>query len=237
MQSDMMLPVGSNQMHVRVARPPTPDLLPGIVLIHHRGGIDKFTARSAERLAANGFHVAAPNLFHRRPPGEDTAESRKHLSDGEVVADIAAAVDYLRSLPTQVRGDALAIMGHCMGGRMAYLGAAANPHFKAAVVLYGGGILRGEGEGRPAPIELTKNISGPVLGLFGKEDTNPSPADVAAIDAALTEAKIRHAFHSYEKAGHAFQNFEDKERYRHDAAEDAWKRIIAFLKAELQPSA
>jgi len=231
--SDITVTVGGSPMTVLVARPPVPTPCPAVVLTHHRGGIDEFTQRTAERLAANGFIAAAPRFYHRRPAGEDTAVSRQSLNDAEVVADIAAVVDHLRA-DRSVRAAALAIMGHCAGGRMAFLGAASNPHFKAAVVFYGGNIFKGEGAGRPPPIELAGNIRGAMLGLFGKEDTNPSPADVAAIDAELTRLGIRHQFHSYDGAGHAFQNFTDKTRYRQAVAEDAWAKALAFLKGELR---
>src|SRR5258708_28996327 len=203
MRSNLPLPVAQSKRGFRVPHPRPREPCPAIVLMHHRGGLDTFTSRSAMRLAENGFHVAAPHLYHRRPPGEDTGASRKSLTDADVLADIGAVVEHLRA-SREVRADAIAIMGHCMGGRMAYLGAASIPHVKAAVVLYGGGIRQGEGEGRPAPIELTKNIRGPVLGLFGQDDTNPSPADVEAIAAELKRPPLRHKFHSYGGARHRF---------------------------------
>jgi len=232
MLSDVTLNVGGSPMTVLVARPPVPMPCPAVVLTHHRGGVDDFTQRTAERLAANGFIAAAPRFYHRRPAGEETAVSRQNMNDAEVVSDIAAVVDHLRA-DAGVRGESLAIMGHCAGGRMAFLGAASNAHFKAAVVFYGGNIFNAEGAGRPAPIALAKDIRCPVLGLFGKEDTNPSPADVAAIAAELTRLGVRHQFHSYDGAGHAFQNFTDKARYRQAVSEDAWARALAFLKGEL----
>src|SRR5258708_39730361 len=126
MRSELTLPVGQSQMRVLVAQPPTPEPCPAIVLMHHRGGLDTFTSRSAMRLAENGFHVAAPHLYHRRPPGEDTGASRKSLTDADGPADIGAVGQHLRA-SREVRADAIAIMGHCMGGRMAYLGAASIP--------------------------------------------------------------------------------------------------------------
>jgi carboxymethylenebutenolidase len=200
--------------------------------MHHREGVDEFTRRSAARLADNGFLTAAPNVYHRRPAGEDPMVSRKAMNDAELVADVDAVVAHLGGR-SDVRPDAIAIMGHCAGGRMAYLGAASNPRLAAAVVLYGGGIMRAEGDGRPTPFDLTKNIKGPVLGLFGKEDTNPSPADVARISAELARHNIRHEFHSFDGAGHAFQNFANPEVYRKDQSEAAWAMLLEFLKREL----
>ena len=55
-----------------------------------------------------------------------------------------------------------------MGGRVSYLMAGVNPEIKVAAVLYGGGIF--QGEGGPAPIDLTPNIKCPVAVFDGELD-------------------------------------------------------------------
>jgi carboxymethylenebutenolidase len=233
MSREITVQVGASPMSIFIAEPQGAGPHPAVVVIHHRDGVDEFTRVFCERLAKNGFAGVAPNLYHRRPADEDSRASRQALTDGEVVADINATVTALQAQKS-VRGDRLAILGHCMGGRMAYLGAASNPGFKAAGVFYGGGIFRVEGEGRPAPFALTGNIKCPVLGGFGREDTNPPPADVERISAELTKFGIRHDFKIYDGAGHAFQNFSSPETYRETASEDVWARLVPFLRAELK---
>jgi carboxymethylenebutenolidase len=220
-------------MPVLIAAPAGTGPHPAVVLMHHREGVDEFTRRSAERLAENGFLTAVPNVYHRRPAGEDPIASRKAMNDAELVADIDATFGHL-AVRSDVRPDAIAIMGHCAGGRMAFLGAASNSRFRAAVVLYGGGTMRGEGHGRPAPFELMKNLKCPVLGLYGREDTHPSPAEVETISAELARHSIRHKFHTFEGAGHAFQDFMRPEYYRKDQAEAAWAMLLDFLNRELK---
>jgi carboxymethylenebutenolidase len=68
-----------------------------------------------------------------------------------------------------------------------------------------------------------------VIGFYGKDDENPSPDDVTKIDAKLTELGITHEFHSYEGAGHAFQNFTNPASYRAAATEDSFAKMIAWL--------
>jgi carboxymethylenebutenolidase len=85
------------------------------------------------------------------------------------------------------------------------------------------------GDGATPPIEMAGNIPCPVMGVFGNEDQNPSPADVADLDAALTEARVPHEFHQYDDAGHGFQDFMNPERYREVQAKDAWAKIRVFL--------
>jgi carboxymethylenebutenolidase len=198
---------------------------PTLLVMHHRWGLDDFTQKVIERLNENGFIAGAPRLY-RRPDGEDTGESMKHLDDDEIIADIKTAAVYLQAQPKAKRG-AEGIMGHCMGGRHSFLGAACHP-FKGAAMLYGGSVNSGR-NGKPAPLTRAASINCPILGFFGKDDKNPSPNDMAEIDAELTRLGKKHEFHAYDGAGHAFQNFND-ERYRPAASEDAWRRYLAFFR-------
>ncbi len=89
------------------------------------------------------------------------------------------------------------------------------------------------GPGTPPAIELAGNINCPVAGFFGNEDENPSPEDVDDYEAALAAAGVAHEFHRYDNAGHAFQSFGNPDRYHHDASEDAWDKVLAFMRENL----
>ena len=230
MASETTLTVDGSPMRVVVTAPAGAGPHKAVLLAHHRDGIDKFTLGVAARLAENGILAVTPNFYHRRPADENPHESVTKLKDSEMRADIDATVAAMKKMPN-VRADAIGIIGHCLGGRTSFLGAATNDTFKASVILYGGGILVARGDG-PPPFDFGKNIKCPVLGLFGKDDQNPKPEDVAKVSAELKKHDIRHDFHIYDGAGHAFQN-PDGERYRPQQSEDAWKRLLAFLKSEL----
>ncbi len=73
-----------------------------------------------------------------------------------------------------------------------------------------------------------------MMGIFGKDDQNPSPDDVADLDAALNAAGVEHAFHSYDGAGHGFQDFNNPERYREAQTKDSWEKIFEFLDRHLK---
>ncbi len=230
MVNTVSIPAQGGKMDVLLGVPEGADPFPTIVVAHHRWGLDPFTRKVIERLNANGFVAGAPNLYHRRPAGEDTAESMKFLDDEEMIADVKTATAFLQS-QKQAKPGAEGMMGHCMGGRVAFLGAASHP-FKAAVMLYGGSINIPRAPGKPVALTRAAGVTCPLLGFFGKEDKNPSPADMAAIDAELTRLGKKHEFHAYDGAGHAFQNFQD-ERYREAASEDAWRRYVAFFRETL----
>ncbi len=226
------LKVGTGAMEMTVARPDDADRHPAVLVCHHRGGVDDFTRYALVRLAEIGLVAAAPNFYHRRPQGEDPVASMKHLDDNELVADINAAVAHLVEMPS-VRADRVGTVGHCLGGRTSYLALVYNPVFMAAALLYHGNIFEARGAGMVAPVELTAKIHCPVLGLFGADDKNPSPEATGRLAEIFTGHGIRHEFHTYSDTGHAFQDFHDPGHYRQASADDAWAKLLAFLRREM----
>jgi carboxymethylenebutenolidase len=87
-----------------------------------------------------------------------------------------------------------------------------------------------------APIDLTADLRCPLLGLFGAEDTNPDPAQVATIEAALREHGKEHEFHTFADAGHAFFSV-DRPHYRVEAAKEGWKLVWDFFGRHLATTA
>jgi carboxymethylenebutenolidase len=203
--------------------------VPGVVVIQHGPGLDRFIEDRVEDLARHGYAAAAPDLYHRQPAdGADMMTRIGRLTDREIVDDVDATIAHLRGL-RDARVSDLAVLGFCMGGRVTFMLAGARPEaWRAAGVFYGGSIMRPWGDS-PTPFALTPQISCPVAGFFGAEDTNPSPDDVNKIDAELTRFGKPHEFHMYDGAGHAFLNFSNAERYRPGPAKDAWEKMLTFL--------
>ena len=220
--------VDGSPMRILIATPEGGGPFPAVVLMYHRAGIDEFTEDRAERLAAEGFIAAVPEVFHRWPDADDLLE---RLDDGELTADINATVTHVKGL-AECNGK-LGIGGHCMGGRMAFLGAEVSDAFSAATVFYSGNMFKVWGKGEKTPFEMLDRVICPVAGFFGNDDKNPSPDDVNKIDAALTELGVEHEFHRYDGAGHAFQNFTRADVYREAAENESWAKAVAFLKAKL----
>ena len=212
----------------------------GMVWIHHMPGYDRETKEFVRRLAVNGYHTVAPNLYSREAPGaapDDAAAAARAaggVPDERLVGDVAGAVEHLRSLPGA--NGKFGVIGHCSGGRHAYL-AACSLQFDAAVDCYGAFIVEDPPEGMPKVMKpilhLAANLSCPLLGLFGVEDKFPTPAGVATLDAELTRLNKPHKFHSYDGAGHAFFSV-DRPVYRVEAAVDGWRRIDDFFATHLK---
>ena len=222
------LTVDGSNMDVFIDAPAGAGPHPTVVVAHHRAGNDAATTKFVQDLAGHGYVAATPHLHHRRPEGEYTRESIANLDDNQIVADLNATVAHLQGMDA-VNNDRMAIAGHCMGGRVSFLGAASIPAFKCNVAYYSGNMFKVMGSGDVPPFEKLGNLRGPVAGFFGADDENPSPDDVAKIDAKLTEFGIAHEFHSYEGAGHAFQNFHNPQGYRAAATADSFAKMIAWL--------
>ena len=222
------LTVDGSIMDVFIDEPAGEGPHPAVVVAHHRAGNDSATTKFVQDLVGHGYVAASPNLHHRRPDGEDTRDSLKNLDDVQIVADLNATVALLQGMAS-VDNARMAMAGHCMGGRVSYLGAVSIEAFKCNVAYYGGNMFKVWGNGDAPPFDKLANLRGPVIGFFGGDDENPSPDDVAKIDAKLTELGIAHEFHSYEGAGHAFQNFTNPAGYRAAATEDSFAKMIAWL--------
>ena len=102
----------------------------------------------------------------------------------------------------------------------------------AAVDCYGAFVVEPPPEGLPLKItpiaDKVKDLSCPLLGLFGADDQHPSPEDVAQLEKLLAENGKTYEFHSYAGAGHAFFNV-DRPSYRPEAAIDGWQKIGEFF--------
>jgi carboxymethylenebutenolidase len=147
-----------------------------------------------------------------------------------VIHDVNAAVDFLRSCDA-ADASKLAIVGFCMGGRVAFLMAATNPNFRAAVDFYGGGVYKAWGDG-PAPSERAAEIHCPIQGHFGELDKNPPADEMRTLDAELTRLGKPHEFYFYPNAGHAF-NRKGWDGYRPDADAVSWPRTVDFFRKHL----
>jgi carboxymethylenebutenolidase len=231
--------VQGSPMDVLVFEPEGKGPFPGLVAAQHipvaHAGleIDPFQVDVGERLARAGYAVAMPHFFHWWPKEADIEIKRKEFRDDRAVADFNAGYKLLAE-NGKVDAGRIGVVGHCWGGRLAWLGACHLPQFKAAVILYGGRIKSGMGPSSVPPIGLADRIRCPVMGLFGNEDENPSPADVDDLDAALTAAGVPHEFHRYDGAGHGFQDYTNPNRYRREASDDAWKKLLGFLGKHLR---
>jgi carboxymethylenebutenolidase len=228
-----------DEIEAYLARPSEEESRGGVVVIHHMPGYDRSTKEITRRFAELGYDAVCPNLYWRQAPGaapDDaaaTARAQGGVPDEQLVGDVAGAAAHLRSLPTS--NGKVGVIGYCSGGRQSVL-AACHVDLDAAVDCYGAFVVGTPPEGFPLQVtplvDQLPNLRPPLLGLFGKEDSHPSPEQVAELDRILTELGKPHEFHSYDDAGHAFFSV-DRPSYRVAAANDGWERIAEFYNTHL----
>jgi len=232
MSETIYLTVLDRKMDVLVASPPGKGPHPAVLLMFHRGGMDDCTAHYVQELPKAGYLTIVPNFYHHCSKNVPLHECKQFLKDTEVIAEIEASADYALTRPDLDRSRFF-IMGHCMGGRLTFLGAAVKPVFTAAIPYYGGGMMTHWGEGAPTPFEIIGNIKGPVYGFFGNLAKNPSPADVDRFEAELKRANIPCVFHRYPNVDHGFQNVarsQPRTAEEKRVADEAWQTMLGLMK-------
>jgi carboxymethylenebutenolidase len=224
-----------DDVYAYYARPLGPGPFPGMVLVHHMPGWDEWYREATRKFAHHGFAAISPNLYQRfghASPEDVAAKARAAggVPDDQAVGDIAGALRYLRAQP--ILNGKVGVFGTCSGGRHAYLAACRAPGFDAVADLWGGRVVMAQSDLTPnqpvAPIEYTKDLPCPILGLFGEEDKSPTPEQVAVHEAELKKYNKTYEFHMYPNAGHGFFYYMYA-AYRQEAAVDGWKKLFAFM--------
>jgi carboxymethylenebutenolidase len=227
---------GGDEIEAYLAQPVGDGPFGGVVVIHHMPGFDRSSKEIARRFAADeGCIAVMPHLYSREGRGaspDDAAAAGRAaggVPDDRLVGDVEAAINKIKSMPSA--NGKVATIGYCSGGRQSFL-AATSLRLDAAVDCYGGFVVGTPPAGMPLKVtpivDRAKDLSCPLLGLFGAEDQHPSPEEVAVLEKALIEHGKTYEFHSYEGAGHAFFDV-DRPAYRPEAAVDGWSKIHDFF--------
>ncbi len=203
-------------------------------------GWDEWSKEVTRKLAYHGYAAICPHLFSRYGPGrwdDVAAAARAHggASDAQVVGDAEGAAAFLRAQPDS--NGKVGVIGFCSGGRQAYMLACKLPSLDAAVDCWGGRVVASPDqltERQPvAVIDMTKDMSCPLLGIFGNDDANPDVEQVNRIEAELKRSGKDYEFHRYDGAGHGFFAV-DRPSYRPEQAVDGWKKVFAFYERYLR---
>ena len=216
--------------------------LPVILVIQEIFGVHEYIADTARRIAQVGYLAIAPELFARQGDASSYNEMAKLMSevvakvpDEQVMADLDGAVKWAAANggnPAKV-----GITGFCWGGRITWLYAAHSSNVKAGVAWYGRLVGTPSALTPKHPLELASGLRSPVLGLYGGQDGGIPVATVEQMKVALADAAGKgnaaakaSEFVVYPDAPHAFHS-DYRPSYRRDAAEDGFKRAMAWFKA------
>lgn len=220
------------QMHAYVARPQASSPAPGIILLQEAFGVNGHIRRVADRLAAAGYVVVAPELFHRSaepgleiPYNDFATKAMPHyqaITPEGLNQDLRAAYDWLQSQP-DVQKDKIGSIGFCLGGQVAFRANAVLP-LAAAVSYYGGGTH--------TITDLAKDLHAPHLFYWGGLDQHISPANIKQVTDAVAAAGKPYINTVISYADHGF-NCDERPSYNPAAAAEAWALTLAFFREKL----
>jgi carboxymethylenebutenolidase len=201
---------------------------PGLIVFQEAFGINHHMRDVADRFAAQGFVVVAPELFHRTAPPYYEGDYRdfqsviphfKALTTEGLEADIKAAYHWLRHNELVSPANIFSI-GYCLGGRVSFLANATQP-ITAAVSYYGGSI-------KPL-LDKTPQIKGRHLFFWGGLDKHIPQDQIDAVISAMDEAGKEYVNVKFSYADHAFA-CDERPNYNEKATREAWALTLAFLR-------
>jgi carboxymethylenebutenolidase len=197
---------------------------PGVLVLQEWWGLVPHIKGVSDRLAAEGFTALAPDLYHGQTASEpDTAGKLfMALNIARAEKDLRGAARHLASHSATAR---LGVVGFCMGGQLALFAATVNAAIGACVNFYGI---------HPNVTPDYAKLAGPVLGLYAEKDGFVTPDVARGVDAAIKAAGKSSEIHIYPGVDHAFFNDERPDVYDRPAAEDAWRRTLAFFRQHLR---
>jgi len=198
---------------------------PAIIVIHEWWGLNDWVKEQTQKYAGQGYVALAVDLYRGKVAAtpDDAHILMRGLADDRGLRDLEATFAYLSSRP-DVDAAKIGSVGWCMGGGWSLKLAEDQPKLAACVVNYGS---------LPSDPAILEKIHAPVQGNFGADDQGIPPADVRAFEAAMKAVGKPVDIKIYDGAGHAFQNPNNKQGFRPEAAADAAQRISSFFQKYL----
>jgi carboxymethylenebutenolidase len=232
---EIKFPVKDGDMVAYRAMPVGGKNLPTVLVVQEIFGVHEHIKDVCRRLAKAGYLAIAPELYARQGDVSKLTDWDQiraivdKVPDAQVFADLDAAAAWAG----RNGGDPakLAVTGFCWGGRITWLYAAHNPKVKAGVAWYGRVVGQASELTPKHPIDVVKDINAPVLGLYGGADAGIPNDTVDRMRDALKAAGKKSQIHTYPEMPHAF-HADYRPSYRKEAAEDGWKRLLAWFKAQ-----
>lgn len=204
-----------------LAVPPSGNGNPVLVL-HPWWGLNATIRGVCDRLAAEGYTVFAPDLYHGEvvdtiPAAEQHAGNIfEHLDQYQ--AEVLAAADYLRDYAGAEKAG-LAVVGFSLGAFFALELSASVPDKVSKVVVFYGA--------RPGDYRASQAA---YQGHFAENDEQEPIEGVRELEANLKAAGRPTTFYVYEGTGHWFFEPDRADAYDAAASALAWQRTLDFLK-------
>jgi carboxymethylenebutenolidase len=207
---------------------------PALIVVQEWWGVNDDIQERTRELAQHGFYSVAPDLYYGKTTDDPTkaAELKNAMTDAAAMTAMKTGLDLVSEEAQNgvVDPKHVGVIGWCMGGTQALNLAMHDGRIHATAIFYG-------------PLETDwlklKTIDGPILGVFGNEDKNPSPADVGKFVSALNQAGKRGdqvTIYRFDGVGHAFASKSAAKMgaYNEEKAKEAFAKTYAWLDAKLK---
>ena len=235
---DIQLNVGGTMIAGYDARPEKQGRYPIVVAVSGFTGNNEHHKDVVRRFAHAGYYAISAELFHREGgmQGKTFPEMSK-ISGGvtrkQNLGDVMAAADYAKQ-QSWARAERVGATGFCGGGALALHFSAEYPGVTAVVPWYGHVKRTWTDAPGVDAFSLVSRLTMPVLGLYGEADGGIAPDDVRRFEAELRKTNANVEFVLFPGAQHAFFSDDRPQNYKKEAAEDGWKRCVAFFDKHLK---
>jgi carboxymethylenebutenolidase len=209
---------------------------PVVLVVGEVWGLHEHIKDVTRRVAKDGYFAVANEPYHRigelwkLTEMKEVLAGANKLSDEEAFKDLDATLAWAEK-NNRANRDKVGITGFCRGGRMVWMYSTHQNKVDAGVAWYGG--LSPAMPVQPkTPIDVAAQLKAPVLGLYGGADQGIPLDQVEKLRAALKsgdKAARQSEIHVYDGMPHAF-NADYRPSYRKEAADDGWKRMLAWFK-------
>ncbi len=212
-----------------LARPADGENLPGMILLSGMGGLTMTQREITRRYARAGFVSLSPDIMGAdMPPGRaDRLKAKNSLDVNDVTRRIIGGAAFLRTLPWVGEKAKIGIMGFCLGGGLALLGAARSDQFSAGVIYH---------QSLFPDVRELENIHCKLQCHYGTDDHSTPKDEVDAFTQALDTMDKEYECLWYENMGHSFAQVApdaDLPAERKAASDLSYDKSFEFLKREL----
>lgn len=229
------IPVSGGNLPAYFAAPKKAGKYAAVIVVPEVFGMHEYQRDICRRLAKIGYYAITLDPFFRMGDLSKIADIKEvigkanTLADSQMLADLDALVAFVEKQP-KANAKKLGITGMCRGGRTVWMYTAHSKKVRAGVSWYGG--LNPAPPAMPlTPIDVADKLNAPVLGLYGGADAGIPLDAVERLRAALVAfgKDKQSVIHVYDGMPHAF-HADYRATYRKEAAEDGWKRMLAWFK-------
>lgn len=223
-------------MDIYVSSPEAKGRYPVVIVLQEAFGVNNHIRSVCDRIAKEGFLVAAPEIFHRAGKRIDLPYGDRklimpyiaQLTNEDIVSDVRNTINFLDDLPNADL-KSISIVGFCIGGFSSVL-CATQLNVQKMISFYGAGMVHPrEGIALKPLLPMMDKIKSKCLFFFGGKDASISHDEIFEIQKKLTSGKVPFEVDIFENSDHGFF-CDERKSYNPEDAKVAWAKTVNFLR-------